>query len=359
MATRKRILVAPLDWGLGHATRCVPLINALVENGCDVTLASSGDALTVLQKHFPSLRSTALPGYNVRYARGASQVVSMLFQFPKLQRAVAAEHAIVNGLVKRERFDGIISDNRYGVYARDIPSVIVTHQLQLMMPRSLQTFQPFVRSLLHRYINRFDACWVPDADGETNLSGALSHNVDLKIPVSFIGPLSRFERIGGNEKNLDVLVLLSGPEPQRTMLEEKLTKQLMPTDLRVTVVRGLPKSDNAKSPRDGFEVIGYADKNTLQHLLSKSKYVIARSGYSSVMDFSAAGAKALLIPTPGQTEQEYLAAFLFNKNYCVTTRQSEPNAVATLDKLDSTNGFPTRLNFNEHRNAIANWLQTI
>lgn len=358
MATRKRILVAPLDWGLGHATRCVPLINALVENGCEVVMAGNGASLKLLQKRFPLLRTVALPGYNVSYSRSASQVLSTLFQMPRLLRVIAAEHSVVNDLVEKERFDGIISDNRYGIHHDSVPSVIVTHQLKLMMPRSMKMLEPAVMKMLHRYVNRFDQCWIPDASGEQNLSGVLSHNVELKIPKVFIGPLSRFENFAQRDVDYDLLVVLSGPEPQRTLLQQKIIKQLLPTNLKIALVEGTLTNEKQRSLRENFEVFGYADENELAQLIARSKNILARSGYSTVMDLCKLQRNALLIPTPGQTEQEYLAQHLSKQGWNKTATQQNLNVIKLLNETHPQNNFP-QLDFHLYQSVIKNWLQSI
>lgn len=354
---RKQILVAPLDWGLGHATRCIPIINALVENGCDVVIAGNGASLQLLQQRFASLRLVDLPGYNVSYSRSASQVLSTLFQMPRLLRVIAAEHAVVNDLVRKIKIDGIISDNRYGVYSNSIPSVIITHQLKLAMPHSLKMLESVVMKSLHRYINRFDECWIPDTSDDNNLSGALSHNVDLKIPKVFIGPLNRFEKREQVDADYDLLVVLSGPEPQRTLLQEKIIKQLLPTKYKIALVEGVLKNEN-RMLREGFDVIGYADEKTLTELVARSKNILARSGYSTIMDLCKLQRNAILIPTPGQTEQEYLAQHLSEKNWIQTSTQRELDVDKMLNKTQSQNNFPL-LDFNFHQAVIKDWVQRI
>lgn len=359
MPLRKHILTAALDWGLGHATRMMPVVDALLALGCDVTLAGNGASLLAMKKNFPELPILELPGYGVRYTRRGFGVMTMLQQLPRLKKIIDDEHALLHKWLNANKIDGIVSDNRYGIYSTDVPSVIITHQLQPAVPRWLQPAQPLVRSMLTRYIHRFDGCWVPDVgDARINLSGKLSHGIALKIPVTFIGPLSRLQSIRAQQKNYDVLALLSGVEPQRTLFEEMIVTQLKRSSLRVLLVQGLPQQNNQRAVREGFETISYADATQLNALMASSEIVIARSGYSTVMDVCRMQRKAVLIPTPGQTEQLYLANHLVKSNWCVTASQNRLNLSALINQTQALQTFPD-FDFDSRRSVIADWLQTI
>ncbi len=218
----KKILVAPLNWGLGHATRCIPIINALIQEGFIPVIASDGDALALLQKEFPTLKTIDLPSYNIKYAKkGSFFKFKMFFNSPKIVKAIQSERKVIKKIISSDIYHGIISDNRMGVYHKKVPSVFITHQLTVLTGNTTK-----ISTKLHsKYINKFNACWVPDTATSQNLSGKLGHPKKTKKNVEYLGPLSRFEYHDLPIKN-DIMVLLSGPEPQRTMLEEKLLKEL-------------------------------------------------------------------------------------------------------------------------------------
>jgi UDP-N-acetylglucosamine transferase subunit ALG13 len=229
----------------------------------------------------------------------------------------------------------------------------------MVLPLFVRMAAPGVNTMLRRYINRFDECWVPDVEGENNLSGKLSHGVKLKIPLRFIGPLSRLNKISGVEKVYDLLALLSGPEPQRSLLEEKVMQQAANTRLKIAVVQGLVGKGKTKIIRDNLEIRTFADASDVEELMAKSKTVMCRSGYSSAMDVCRLGGKALLVPTPGQPEQEYLAKYMSQYNWCLSTPQHKLDIFESLEPLQRVGGFPQTLDFDAHNQAVADWLQTI
>ena len=218
---KKKILIAPLNWGLGHATRCIPIIKALEENGFEPIIASDGVALALLKKEFPKLISIELPAYNIQYAEnGKNFKWKLVAQLPKMVIAIKKEKAKIRKIVENYEIEGIISDNRLGVYSSRVPSVFITHQLNVLSGKT-----SWLTTKLHlRYVSKFNTCWVPDVAGVENLSGKLGHIEKSNKQIKYIGPLSRIEKKSLPIK-YDLLVLLSGPEPQRTLLEKRLIKE--------------------------------------------------------------------------------------------------------------------------------------
>ena len=315
--------MAPLDWGLGHATRCVPLINELLRQDCEVLLAGEGKQKALLQKEFPQLRFLHLSGYNINYASsGWGTATKIVAQIPKIFSAIREEQGWLQKVVEEEKISAVISDNRYGLHHPLIASVFITHQLRIKAPIT------FVEAVLqdrnYRYINRFNECWVPDAEGAINLAGALSHPVELPaIPVRYIGNLSRFKSAEPNASSGDLLVLLSGPEPQRTLLEQQLLKELMEYRKPVTFIRGLPASTGEVSKPENVSVYNHLPAAELERKIKTASLIIARCGYSTVMDLAALKKRSILIPTPGQTEQEYLARHLMQNNFALCIEQKK------------------------------------
>src|SRR5688572_17397037 len=228
----KRVLVAPLDWGLGHATRCIPIIEELLKRNCEVVIASSGSALKLLRKEFPDLEFFALPSYRIHYPRSGSFIFSIAIQTPKVLMAIGKEHKRVQKIVHDNKIDLILSDNRYGCWSNKTQSVFISHQLNLQTTGWWRLLKPVVGLLHNRMIKKFDQCWIPD-DPELNLAGALTKN--LKLNVKHIGILSRFKK-QNLELKYDLAIVLSGPEPQRTMLEEIIFKQIHNQTLKIIVV---------------------------------------------------------------------------------------------------------------------------
>lgn len=291
-----RIFIAPLDWGLGHATRCIPVIRELIRQGAEVWIGSGRITGRLLSEAFPGARFIELPDYNITYSTGNNQGLHLLSQVPRALKIIKQEHRLLAGLVKNEGIQAIISDNRPGLWHKNIHSVYITHQLQF------HTKSPALNHILkffhHKVINNFDETWIPD-DSNHTLSGELSIGKNTR----FCGPLSRlsFKR---SEKSNDWLLLLSGPEPQRTILEKKLVAIFKGKN--AVLVRGLPGADS-EPPAGLSEVHNYAAPFEIENLIAESRVVVCRSGYSTIMDLSEMKADAVFIPTPGQSEQQYLA----------------------------------------------------
>lgn len=301
--SEKNILVAPLNWGLGHTTRCIPIIKALEENGYTPILASDGNALDLLKKEFPHLLALELPSYNIEYAKkGENFKWKLLKNSPKTINAILSEKRIVKKWIKEYNLDGIISDNRLGVHNKKIPSVFITHQLTVLSGKTT-----WISSKLHQhFIGRFDECWVPDTNGIINLSGKLGHLKDTNLNIKYIGILSRL-----NKKTLPIqyqlMVILSGPEPQRSILEKRLMIELQDFDGKIVFIKGKVESQQKSEQIGNITLYNFMQSEQLEQTFNESEMVLCRSGYTTVMDLAKLQKKAFFIPTPGQFEQEYLA----------------------------------------------------
>jgi len=317
---KPHVLVAPLHWGLGHATRCIPIIHELQNHGYLVSLASDGTALTLLQNTFPELPAYELPSYQVTYSKSATGFTwTLAKQFPHFWKTIKKEQKWLSKFVQENPLDGIISDNRPGLFHPKIPAVYVTHQLQI----KAGIWGRLASKAHQKLINKFHVCWVPDVRPQDGLSGALGHPLahSIHIPIIYIGPLSRLKKQHLMVKEGFVLAVLSGPEPQRTLLEQKILSWKPPSDKYAVLIQGLP-NESAKQSINGWEVIPFAAPGDLAELMGKAEHLIMRSGYSSLMDLQALNKKALLIPTPGQPEQTYLANYMEQNNWLPSIDQS-------------------------------------
>lgn len=320
LAPPRKTLVCALDWGLGHVARTTPLVRALLEAGTQVTLASNGRSAAWWRAEFPSLEVRELPDYGVRYAPGFRLLPGLLGSLPRLARAIRGEAALVAEWQGRDGFDLVLSDNRYGCHAPGAANIFLTHQLRLPAPSLLRFAEPCGERLVARLTRPFREIWIPDRTEGLRLSGKLGHPArpDLFRPLQHIGPLSRFAEIAPDPdwaSGWDTVALVSGPEPSRTRLESKLRQILSQRPGRHLLVCGRPESaPNQESPAtQGLVERAHLATPALAGALKGAREIVCRGGYSTLMDLDALGAldgRCRFVPTPGQTEQEYLARHL-------------------------------------------------
>lgn len=340
---KKNILVAPLNWGLGHATRCIPIIKALEENNFNPIIASDGVALALLKKEFPHLVSVELPPYDISYAeKGKNFKWKLLAQMPKMFKAVYSERKIVTQIIENHSIDGIISDNRLGVYSRKIPSIFMTHQLNVLSGKT-----SWLTTKVHsKFISKFDQCWVPDNDSMSNLTGKLGHLKNSLKNLVYIGPLSRFEKRRRKIK-YDLMVILSGPEPQRTILEQKIIKELETFEGNVVFIKGVVEANQISSVIGSITFYNFMNSEQLENTFNQSEKVLCRSGYTTVMDLAKLEKKAFFIPTPGQYEQEYLAEKYRIDGIAPSCKQEEfsIDKLKTIENYKGLQNFATEINW--------------
>lgn len=330
-----KILITALNWGLGHATRCIPLIRALEQQGYEVVLASDGVAMYLLRAEFPHLPVLELPSYRIQY-ESHNMVRNIARQLPRILWAIRAEHRVTARLVREYGITHVISDNRYGCRNAATHNILLTHQLHLKVNNGL--LQWCANTLLEWVIRRFDAIWVPDAPAPRDLAGTLAHPPLEHPPVRYIGLLSRMKP-GAADLDYDVAIVLSGPEPQRTILEQRLTEQAIALSYKFIIVQGNPRQKYHHFVSDNVELVSFLTSEELNEVLLRSRVIVCRSGYSSLMDLAVLGKKAVLIPTPGQTEQEYLAQKLSEQGCFLVQHQDSIDLELALKAVENTTGL--------------------
>ena len=357
--SKLRILVAPLDWGLGHATRCIPLIHALLKHNTEVLLAAQGPIRILLKNEFPTLKMLDLKGYNIRYSRHKNLfILNLITQLPKLFFAIQHERKWLKKIIKEERIAGVISDNRPGLQHDFVSCVYITHQLQIQSGHT--TSDAWLRKMHYRFINKFQQCWIPDNEGNSILAGALSHpKVYPATPCKYLGVLSRFEKKAAENK-YDFLLLLSGPEPQRTALENQLLNAFDNGQHSFALVRGLPSVKNIPALKSmNAKIFNHLPAHELNELILQSDLIIARAGYSTIMDLIKLHKRAVLIATPGQTEQEYLATYLEDKKIFAAIRQEDISYEnIQFAAKEFTMEIPAQ-NTEMHEEVVTDWLATL
>lgn len=314
MDKSKKILVCPLNWGLGHASRCIPIIKALLEQNKEVIIASDGYAQELLKQEFPQLKHIYFPSYNITYSKGNSQIYAMLKSVPKILFGTIKEHVALKKIIKEYSVDTVLSDNRFGLWNKQVKSFYMTHQLMVKMPNRLKFLETPIW-LLHRFfIYQYDVCLIPDKLEGYGFAGDLTHLYKFPKNARFIGIISRFysdsESTKKNKPNYEVAAILSGTEPQRSIFEKILIEELKTKNYECLIVRGLPKEKQETEQQNKLHIVSHLQSDELEDVLIHTPTIICRSGYSSIMDLLVLNKKAILVPTPGQTEQEYLAQYL-------------------------------------------------
>ena len=380
----KRVLICPLDWGLGHATRCIPIIEEFKNRGCEIFIASSGQALSLLKTEFPVVEFDELPPYNPHYSSLLPMPLSMALQIPRLLNVIKKEHRVLEGIIEKRKIDLVISDNRYGCWSKKVLSVFITHQINIIVPWYAKRM---VNEFNKKCIVRFSFCWIPDWQGEQSLAGSLSKSSNQNI--RYLGPLSRFKKIESKTIRYNIIAIISGPEPQRSEFEKLLRMQLIEWSIssndapnvpdtltqirchdtskvsdplwtpnvpytskrKCLLVKGIPSDSTIKiGVIDEVDFLNAADLNKM---IAESDIVICRSGYSTLMDLAKIGKKAILVPTPGQTEQEYLALSLKQKKIMYSEFQKSYNLKRSLIESKSyTNSFEFSISNNNLNHAI-------
>jgi uncharacterized protein (TIGR00661 family) len=317
---KTRILVTPLDWGLGHATRCIPIINELIYLHCEVLIAASGNSFFLLKKEFPNLEILRTKGRKIKYSASTGWLpFKLILQVPIIFFHTVKENLWLKKIVINYKIDAVISDNRFGMYCKAIPSVYITHQLLIKTGNVF--LEKIAQKLHYHFIKNYDHCWIPDYK-ENGLAGELSHQENAPANILYIGPLSRFKLLNDVPNTYDILVSISGPEPQRTIFEKLVLSQLKDFKESILFVRGLPhEKEDLKTNNKSITIVNHLSGEELNKVFQQSRMIISRSGYTTIMDLVKIAKKSILVPTPGQAEQEYLSEYLMKKKYFYSVEQ--------------------------------------
>lgn len=336
MKTRKKVLIAVLDWGLGHATRCIPIIREIQKKNCDVIIASNGRSLYLLENEFPGITFIKLPAYNPLYPSRGSMVFKMAVQIPKFLWAVFKEGRKIRKAVKDHGIDLVISDNRYGCRSSKVKSIFITHQLNLLIPESMKLFGKMANNIHRSFIRKFDSCWIPAP--VNSIIPRLTKN-ENGLHTRNIGYLSALEKRDFSPK-YRLCVVCSGPEPQRGLFEKMMEEAVIQSGYTSIIIRGKTEVLNPVFRKDEkCTIVNHYTSKEMNEVYVDSELIISRSGYSTVMDLMKLGKKAIFIPTPGQTEQEYLAEELMQRGIALFMKQKDFNLEQALKESEKFKGF--------------------
>jgi len=332
---KKRVLIVPLNWGLGHATRLLPVIGNYIKNRDTVFVGGSPSHLNIILEEFPEIITVKIPYARIRLNGSRNQVLSLALQIPFFLMQIVREHFALRNIMKQYNIDLIVSDNCYGLWNKKIHSVFITHQINIILPHRLKSFTKLINKINQWFIQQYDECWIPDLENNGGYACKLSHGHSLHSQVRYIGILSRFSIADITEqrkkRKKEILFLISGPENQRTSFEKLIHDQIkyIPEEYVYTVIRGLPLGKIEKLP--GWH--NHLSSKKLLPLIRSADVIVCRSGFSTIMDLLALKKSALLVPTPGQPEQEYLAEYLSSKKLFCSMKQAEFTIRSVLEKM--------------------------
>jgi len=344
----------PLNWGLGHATRCIPLITEILKLHCEVFIAAEDSISSLLKNEFPHLKFLDILSYRLKFSKRENFLsLKIIKQFPAIAYRIYKEHQWLKKIIKKYNIDAVISDNRFGLYNERIHSVYITHQLMI------KTGNTFIEKLAQRihyfFIKKYDECWVPDFENN-GLAGDLSHPKRILQNVKYIGAISRFEKKDEVQKKYDLLISLSGPEPQRAILEELILKQLQTYNGESFLVRGMPGNKKILQSNSSIKIVNHLPGKEFAMAIEEADIVIGRSGYTTIMDLVKLKKKAIFIPTPGQAEQVYLANYLMEKKMFFSVEQGKFDLTETLKKFSKFSSVIPSFDMNQYKLVIEDFV---
>jgi uncharacterized protein (TIGR00661 family) len=322
----KRCLVCPLGWGLGHASRLIPVIDRIQKSGVEVIVAGDEMQIQYLANYFPSVKTICFLSFKVTLTKRTSQLIPLIGIAFRLPYHIIKEHLALGRIVQDNNIDLIISDNRYGLWHRGIKSILITHQLRVLFPKPFRFLEPIGEVFVRFISKKFTQCWIPDFSGDENLAGMLSHPAKIPSKARYIGSLSRFDIISSIIEEIqkwDLVGMASGPSPQREIFIELIAGLAKRNALKTLIIKGIPTEGTKIIENDGIFYAGHLSDIDFEKAVKSTKYLITRAGYSTIMDLMSIGISGLIVPTPGQTEQEYLAEYLSGKGLFRTCKQNE------------------------------------
>lgn len=359
------VLVSPLNWGLGHAMRDVPVIRTLIDRGHEVTIAACGNSLAALQREFPDCRFIRFEDYPAPYSSGRLFLPKLALYFPLLLKAVAQEREESRRIISRGQYDLIISDNRLGVYSPQVPSLFITHQIHYNLSPLLWPLALLTSALNRFHHRRFDRIIIPDnPPGPLSLAGKLSRTDSPaeRLRTYYAGIMTSIPR-RESPCDLDYLVLISGPEPQRTQLEKILLPQVRDLEGESVVLLGSPQQNPDSTSSGQCSIRTYVSNEEKAALMNRARCIICRSGYTTMMEIAELQKRAgLFIPTPGQPEQEYLSSYYQRNGWFFSRSQYLLNLTEDLRIARDYYGFPQMSGTEEnmrrlYKNVLAEYVE--
>lgn len=344
--TQQKIFFVPLDWGLGHATRILPLIRRFLERGDQVFVATRGRALELLKKEAGACIFLDFPQYPIKYPRSKFFVTRFMFiTFPAMLYAMWKEKRILKKLQVRYQFDILISDNRFCINLPGIRSYLISHQLRYKLPWMISPFEMIPEFFNYLFFKKYNRILVPDYDHGQNLTGTLSHGLRY-LPadkILYTGTLCDLpDEMETTFDKIDYLILISGPESQRSIFEKLIFQQVNMLQGKVVVALGKPEK-KYRIRKGNAVFFSYLTRTQITGYMKRADFIVCRSGYTTVMEMVELKKKGVFVPTPGQIEQEYLARYYLQQGWCFYLPQNKFNLLTAVTEGKHFPGFPQEL----------------
>lgn len=324
---------------MGHATRDISIIKELLNYDFEIVIGVTKNNIAIFEIEFPNLRTIFLPEYNIKYSKRNSQILIILLSIPRILLSILRENIRIKKINKNEKFDIIISDNRFGLRNKKAYNIYITHQLFIKVPEKVKFTEKIINRINKLFINKFDELWIPDFENNENLSGELTHINQIHKNQHFIGVLSRFDQIQNhkNENNFerDILFILSGPEPQRSIFEKIVLNQIIKSNYTALIAAAKPELKFENQLNERIKIVWHLTSAEMQKAILTSRYIISRSGYCTLADLYSLKKTAIIVPTPGQTEQEYLAEYLTDKRQFYSINQNDFDLEKSINNLNN------------------------
>jgi len=337
MPKNKRILFAIMGWGLGHATRCIPIIKSLMKDN-HIILSSNGISTILLQQEFPTLKCIDYPDYAIKYPKNKIMLLPLIaLQLPAIIVKLIKEYLQTQKVINDENIDLIISDSRYGVYSRGVPTYFIVHQLHFKL-WGIFKFIEFLGEWFNIFMfRRYEKVIIPDVKSDKNLTGDLTHSgkIITHPKLHYLGVFCSVSEIN-IKQDIDYFFSISGPEIQRTLFEEIILDQISHIPGKKVLVLGKPDDEQVYENIENTEIYSHVNREKQNELLNRAKFVVCRSGYTTVMELIALKKSALMIPTPGQTEQEYLARHYQSTGIFHIAMQDGLDLVSEFNKIQDS-----------------------
>ena len=339
--SQKRVYYAVLNMGLGHAARSLPIIQEFKRRNWEILVGTNGRALRFLQKELPSVDFIETPNYQIEYSKKSFLTAKLSIQIPRILKRIHKEHLLCEEVVSKFSPDLIFSDHCYGAYHKNICSIFLSHQIYFATPYWLRIFDFIPAQFNFVHHKNFSNLLIPDISNQNGgfISGQLSRLPSNKEGYNYVGILSSFVRKDHFNEDIDVLISISGPEPQRTIFEKIILKQVENIDGKVVVLLGKSEQVTSEKLSKNLEIYSHLPRSEMEDLFNRTKLIVSRPGYTTFMELAELGKKALFIPTPGQTEQLYLARRALEKKWFFSVGQNEINLVHDIEIAKSYPGL--------------------